>query len=55
MTKADSRDEILALAARLEDYGLTLEQNVVICDRRTVDEAAAALRAHAAKDNDDAS
>lgn len=28
------------LVERLRDYGLTLEESVVICDRRVVDEAA---------------
>lgn len=31
------------LIERLKDYGLTLKENVVICDRRAVDEAATAL------------
>lgn len=33
------------LLERLRDYGLTLEPNVVICDRRVVDEAAAHIGA----------
>ncbi|EXL09732.1 hypothetical protein [Aquamicrobium defluvii] len=33
------------LVERLRDYWLTLEPNVVICDRRVVDEAAARLEA----------
>lgn len=28
---------------RLADYGLTLDENIVICDRRIVDEAVTAL------------
>lgn len=28
------------IVERLRDYGLTLEENIVICDRRVVDEAA---------------
>lgn len=31
------------LIERLRKYGLTLEQNVVICDRAAVDEAAATI------------
>lgn len=37
--------EPLTLAQRLRDYRLTLEENVVICDRRVVEEAADRIEA----------
>ena len=47
-----AKDELLALAERLEDYTPTMNPDVVICTRRTIDQAAAALRAQAQEAND---
>src|SRR5690554_6816312 len=47
MTKA--MEEARAIAQRLSDYNLTLDPNVVFCDRRVVDEAVAALAARDAE------
>jgi hypothetical protein len=46
-----TRAELLALADRLDDY--TVWFSMVVCDRHTVDEAVAALRALAEGMNDD--
>lgn len=42
-------EELMALVERLEDYGLTLDPGVIICDRRVIDEAIAALKSLAEK------
>lgn len=41
----DAQTEARAIAAQLADYTYTLDPNVVICDRRVVDEAVTALAA----------
>jgi len=41
-------EELMALVERLqsrENYGLTLDPNVIICDRRVIDEVIEYLRA----------
>jgi hypothetical protein len=40
--------DIPALVAQLRDYQLTLDENVVICDRRIVDQSASIMTVMAA-------